>query len=206
MKVGAESRNKTIGAGALFLLAVFLVWHSFFSGVGVPSPPPAPVQTGPAAKPNGTTPQQNRDRLRNTQPKGATIAVNPLDPRLRLDLLKASQDVDYAGNGRNIFLAQAEPPIPTPAPGFLHTTNPEPPPNPQPKGPPPTPSLPFKAFGMATGLGSPRVMLTEGDDVFVVKEGQVINGRYKIVKINPDSVVIEDEINNNTQKILITAS
>ncbi len=32
-----------------------------------------------------------------------------LDPRLRLDLLKNAEGVEYKGNGRNIFRAGAEP-------------------------------------------------------------------------------------------------
>lgn len=204
MKLGAESRNKTIGAAVLALFAVFLFWRSFFvSGPAIQSRPPAPAQVGPAANP-GATPPTTAGRHRGNQVAG--VAVNPLDPRLRLDLLKASQDMEYAGSGRNIFLAQAEPDIPKPIEPVVTTHKTDNPPVPVTPPHPTTPPLPFQAFGVATGPGLRKVMLVEGDDVFVAKEGQVIKGQYKIVKINPNSVEIQDLLTNNTQTIPIAAS
>ena len=58
---------------------------------------------------------------------------------------------------------------------------------------------------MATGPGLKKVMLVQGDEVFVATEGQVVDRHYRIVKINPNSVEIEDLLNSNRQTIPLTA-
>lgn len=205
MKLGTESRNKTIGAVALLAFAIFLLWRSFFVGPAVQSAPPPPAQTGPAVS-TATPARPARDRRRGSQAATPSVADNPLDPRLRLDLLKASQDVEYSGSGRNIFLAQAEPPIPQSLGNGLKKQD-EAKVNPQPLPPvtPPQPVIPFKAFGMATGPGLRKVMLVQGEEVFVASEGQVVDRHYRIVKINANSVEVEDLLNNNRQTIPLSA-
>ena len=79
-----------------------------------------------------------------------------------------------------------------------------PPQPPQPQGPPP---IPLKFYGFATQTGqAKRVFLasTNSDDVFVGSEGQVINRRYRIVKVSNTSVDDEDILNNNKQTIPLT--
>lgn len=205
MKLGIESRNKTIAAGILAVLALFLLWRSFFSGGGVASPPPAPAQLGNAAAAANPAAARNRS---GSKRKGATQAEseNPLDPRLRLALLKTSEETEYQGAGRNIFRAEAEPAIPKPADNPVRKAANTPPPVPQPQGPPPPPPIPFKAFGMATRGGARQVFLANGDEVFVAKEGDVVDRQYKIAKINPNSVEIQDLFTNNRQTIPVTAA
>lgn len=206
MKLGAESRNKTIAAGVLALLAIFLVWHSFFSGGGGPSAPPVNAQPGNAAAPNAQGAKANRPARR--QPAKATLPEeNSLDPRLRLALLKTSEDTEYQGSGRNIFRAEAEPIIPKQIDNGLKkkedakTITPPPPP-PPPPGPPP---IPLKFFGFASRSGAKSVFLSKGDEVFVATEGQVVDRQYKVLKINANSVEIEDLFNNNRQTVPLTA-
>ncbi|MGH9522992.1 MAG: hypothetical protein ACRD3E_10710 [Terriglobales bacterium] len=202
MKLGVENRNTTIAACVLAAIALFMVWRSFFSGgPAVSSPPPAPVQLGSAA----TTPRP-ATKKRSGQKQKALPAENPLDPRLRLALLKTSEDTEYQGSGRNIFRAEAEPVIPPAISNGVKEADKTPLPGPRPpSGPPPAPPLPFKAFGMATRAGMRQVFLAKGDDVFVAKEGDVVDRHYKIVKINPNSVEIEDLFSNNRQTIPVTA-
>ena len=76
------------------------------------------------------------------------------------------------------------------------------------QGPPPPPPIPLKFYGFATQAGQPkRVFLssTSGDDVFMGTEGQVINKRYRIVKINNASVEMEDILNSNKQTLPLTS-
>ena len=204
MKLGAESRNKTIAAGVLAFLAIFLVWHSFFSGGGGSSAPPAPAQLGNAATPpNGA--KANRAARRQV-PKATLPEENSLDPRLRLALLKTSEDTEYQGNGRNIFRAEAELPIPKPINPGITTPKPEPAPVPiRDQGPPPPPPIPLKFFGFASRSGTKSVFLSKGDEVFVAKEGDVVDRQYKVVKINANSVEIEDLFSNNRQTVPLTA-
>lgn len=213
MKLGTENRNSVIIAAVLGALALFFVWRTFFGdGPVFASKPPAPVQTtapsatasGPAARRVGT-----RRRGANTNAKQQPTLTASLDPRLRLDLLKSSESTEYKGSGRNIFRADSEPVIPRPIDnGLTKKTDTPPPPQPiVPQGPPPPPPIPLKFFGFANRSGEARqIFLLQGDDVFVAKEGDVVNRRYKVVKINPTSVEIQDLLSNNTQTIPLTAA
>jgi hypothetical protein len=49
------------------------------------------------------------------------------------------------------------------------------------------------------------VFLSKGDDIFIAKEGQIIDRRYKIIKIGANSVEVEDVLTNNRQTLPLTA-
>ena len=56
-----------------------------------------------------------RNTRTKTSYKAHTLLAHSLDPSLRFDVLKASEDVTYKGTGRNIFRSEAPPPpMPTP--------------------------------------------------------------------------------------------
>ncbi len=211
MKLGAENRNTVIIAAVLAVLALFMLWRTFFSGGGpvIASNVPVPAQATPAtANPGPPARRITRGHGRTVAPKEQPTVTASLDPRLRLDLLKGSEDTEYKGAGRNIFRAEAEPVIPNPVvtpivPKHDDTTAQAdniPPP------PPPPPPINLKPFGLLNRPGEPRqVFLLQNDDVFVAKEGDVVNRRYKIVKINNNSVEIQDLLGNNTQTIPLNA-
>jgi hypothetical protein len=132
--------------------------------------------------------------------KKTSRAPSSLDPELRYDWLKASEDTKYEGVGRNIFKAQAEIPQPV-AKVTTEETEAE-------KGPPPPPPPPpinLKFFGFANQPGeAKRIFLSQGEDVFIAGEGDTVDRRYKVMRISPASVEIEDEMNNNRQSIPLT--
>lgn len=206
MKLGAENRNTVIIASVLAIVALFMVWRTFFDGGAavVASPPPAVAQ--PAAAP-AAGPAARRVRRRQA-PAPKPNVTSSLDPRLRFDLLKDSEQTEYKGSGRNIFHADSDPVIPPVVknPVIAEQKNPEPQ---QPQGPPPPPPPPpinLKFFGFANRPGEPRqVFLLQNEDVFIAREGDVINRRYKVVKINNTSVEIEDLLANNKQTVPLTA-
>lgn len=205
MKLGAENRTATVIAVVLMVLAVFLLVRMFAGGSQPAAAASAPQAAVPAAPP---APVRVRRGVRGTRApvvRSAQTSENSLDPRLRLDLLKLSEDTQYKGAGRNIFRADAEIPKPVENP-VKQAANTPPPPPPVPTGPPPPPPINLKFFGFASGSGEPtKVFLGSGDDVFVAGEGEVVNRRYKVVKINPKSVEIEDLLSNNRQTIPLTA-
>jgi len=197
MQVGAENRTKVIAAGVLGALAVILLLRFLFSLVNTAptsaaAPAPAPAATSAPAAPT---------RVRAGKKKVVVAASAPsLDPSLRFDWLKASEDTKYGGSGRNIFRAMAEP-IPQPKKPAVIT----PPPAPQPTGPPPPPPINLKFFGFASKPGeAKRIFLSQGDDVFIAGEGEIVARRYKILRISANSVEIEDVLNNNRQVIPLT--
>jgi len=194
MQVGAENRNKTIAAISLMVLAVLLVVVRFFPSSDRAS----------AAKPSlAATTNPTRPGVRAAGGKGTAIIQRSLDPTLRYEWLRASEDTKYQGTGRNIFRAQAEE-IPKPV---AHAQTDTPPPvNSGPPPPPPPPPINLKFFGFANKPGEPRkVFLSEGEDIFIAGEGDIIDRRYKILRITPGSVEVEDVLNNNRQSIPLTS-
>ena len=70
----------------------------------------------------------------------------------------------------------------------------------------PPPPINLKFFGFASKPGEPkRVFLSSQDgDVFIAGEGDIVNRRYKVLRIGPASVDVEDVLNNNRQSIPLT--
>lgn len=126
----------------------------------------------------------------------ASVARNfaPLqveNPALHWWRLKASQETEYKSSGRDLFSPVAPPPPEAPKPG--------PKPGDVPQGPPPPPPAPqlpanLKFYGYGTvPVGTPRLaFFTDGTDVFIVGEGDVLMGRYRIMKIGNASLEFEE--------------
>jgi hypothetical protein len=190
MEIGAENQKKTVIAIGLMVLAiVFAVIR--FSSDSSPASAKSPALTPPLHTPVSRSVLPASRRMET--------AARSLDPTLRYEWLRASEDVKYEGTGRNIFQAQVDIPQPI-KPVVRENTAPQPPP-----GPPPPPPITLKFFGFANKPGEPRkVFLSQGDDVFIAGEGEIVDRRYKILRITPNSVEVEDVLNNNRQSIQLT--
>jgi hypothetical protein len=189
VKVGAEDKKKLIIAIVLMVGALFLIGQFLFSSGSTPSSPQA----------SSSPPDSGAARSRG-RGKKLIASARSLDPELRYDWLKASEDTKYQGNGRNIFRAQ-EVVIQKPIAPAVKT----PPPPPQPTGPPPPPPINLKFFGFANRPGeAKKVFLEQGEDIFVASEGDIVNRRYKVLHIAPTAVEVEDVLNNNRQSIPLT--
>ena len=74
-----------------------------------------------------------------------------------------------------------------------------------PQGPPPPPPIHLKFFGFSNKPGeAKKIFLSQGEDVFIAGEGDIIDRRYRILHITPVSVEVEDVLNNNRQTIPLT--
>ena len=190
MKIGAEDKKKVIIMAVLLVVAVPLTIHSFrsFGNSGQPTVT-APQPTAE----NATRPVQKKRGIPQVREK-------TLDPTLRTDILMASQKIVYAGGIRNIFRAVEPPPPPPPKP-ITPVRNP----GPVVVEPPPKPQIPLTFYGFSNRPGEPKkAFLKEGDNIFVAVEGDVVERRYKIVKITNTFVLVEDILNNNQQMINLT--
>src|SRR5579863_4839646 len=196
MNLGTQSRSKLIAAAVLMLLAVVLVGRMLV-GSGTPLPvSPAPVATAASINPSRTAPRRGKGPRTVALPRS-------IDPSLRYEWLKASEDTKYEGNGRNIFLAQAEIPKPN-GNGTSDGKKVEPA---GPPLPPPPPPINLKFYGFASRPGeAKKVFLSEGEDVFIASEGEIVDRRYKVLHISPVSLEIEDVLSNNRQMIPLTQS
>jgi hypothetical protein len=191
MQLGADSRNKTIAAISLMVLALIFVAVRFLPDSPAAAKSPAPVVAPPPAI------RRNVTRKGGSSKKAVVSTENSLDPSLRYDWLKASEDTKYQGAGRNIFRAEVDIPKPVVP---VHVAAPV-----VPQGPPPPPPINLKFFGFANKPGEPKkIFLSQGEDVFIAGEGDIIDRRYKILHITPVSVEVEDVLNNNRQSIPLT--
>ena len=200
MKIGADDKKKMgVALGLVSVAIILLVRMLFSSGESTPVATPSSPLVAPVATPAPRVAAKGRNA------KGRVKKVagpRSLDPTLRFDWLKASEDTKYEGNGRNIFMAQAD--IPEPIKNGTTDHNNEAV-DQGPPQPPPPPPINLKFFGFASKAGEPkRIFLSQGEDVFIAEEGQIIDRHYKIVKISPTSVEIEDVLNNNRQSIPLT--
>ena len=194
MKLGTENKTKTAIAAGLLVVALFLVYNWLRGGGDEAAQTPA----SNAATSGATPTTASKTAKTGAKKSGPVVLAQSLDPTLRLDLLKSSEDVSYQGSGRDIFQNQPEPvKIPEPVKQVIDTT---PPP------PPPPPPIPLRFYGFSTNKTGPKqVFLSKGDDIFVAKEGQIIDRRYKIIKIGPNSIEVEDMLTNNRQTLPLTA-
>ena len=207
MKLGAENRKKVILSVIVSVVAVILFVNMVFINSG-----PA-AASGSSTVPNqpATTPVAAESRRAAHKAAVKSRVSNDLDPSLRTDLLQASEDVAYDGSGRNPFKAEPDPPkqedIKPLCAQLGGRSNGQPwcgPIGPQP--PPPPPPIELKLFGFAIRPGEPKkVFLSSKEgDVFIAKEGDIVDRRYRIAQIKASSVMIEDVLNKNTQEIFLT--
>ncbi len=203
MKVGTENRTKLIAAGALGVVAIALIATQFggwFGGNSSSAAAPVTTASNDFGKEVPRAPRNPTRTRRGANGKQQSTARN-LDPTLRLALLKASEDTKYEGTGRNIFRVFVEPPPRVVKNPVLdqHPVAQAPPP------PPPPPPSNLKFYGFATPQGGlKRIFLIKDQDVFVAKEGDIVDRRYKVVRISPNAVEILDVLSNNRENIPLT--
>jgi hypothetical protein len=190
VQLGLENKKKATWAAVLGVVAVLAFAYELI--------PMLTDSSGPASNPQAAAPtlSPRGAQKRSTAKPGKKPKVENLDPTLRLDLLAASENTEYHGNGRNIFVSSAEDVvIPRPiAPGHrdgntedVHIY--------QAPSPPAAAPIPLKFYGFASSPGEPkRIFLKLGEDVFVAGEGEIVDRRYKVIRISATSVEIQDVV------------
>jgi hypothetical protein len=104
---------------------------------------------------------------------------------------QASRKTDYKPSGRNPFSAVPPPPpvAPAPKPGDANYVPPPPPPPPKAELPP---NMKFYGYGTVPNGTARRAYLIDGDDVYIVAEGDTLLGRFRILKIGNATLEFED--------------
>jgi hypothetical protein len=194
VKLGTENRKQLYALAVLGGIAVLMMAYEFWPSSS--STPPTTAQTATtAAKP----------ATRRTASGKIIPAVEPrLDPTLDLNLLSQSEEIKYTGNGRNIFVAGSVAVIPKPH-GNGTSDVPEEAGIRQPPPIPPPPPITLKFFGFANRPGeTKKVFLSQGEDIFIAAEGDIVDRRYRVLRISPNAVDVEDVLNNNRQSLPLT--
>ncbi len=199
LQIGAENKRQVYLLIGLFVVILGVGGYELYNNF---SGPPAAAPARPqAAAAHGA--QGHQDAAAEEAQK---LSNDDIDPTLHFDMLAASEDVEYAGSGRNIFSANSAPAsIPQPVKsardnGAPTVTTPPPPVVPHP------PAIDLKYFGYSE---SPdrlvRAFFVHGDDIFIAASGQIVDHRYRVGAIKPGSVEVTDMAYNNTQTLNLSA-
>jgi hypothetical protein len=162
--VSKSARQLAILAVLAVVLAAILFLRRDTTGVIVATPGPAAARgTATAAAAQMPVVDLQLDRLKATRAPIAPAARNPF--RFR------------AADARPAAIARG-------------VTQPPPPPPTVPVGPPPPPPIQLKYIGLLDAparIGRVAILSDTRGNVFYGKEGDVIEGRYQLLKINTDS-------------------
>jgi hypothetical protein len=189
LRMGSEDKKKVAIASVLGLVVLFLVGRMLYENFSTPdvvATPPAVVTTQPPATVSGA----------RSAPK--VVSTN-LDPTLHPEWMAATESMTYSGTGRNIFSLSSAPAVieqPKAPARPVKVVDAGPPP------PPPPPTIDLKFFGFSSAKsGLKKAYLLRGEDVFIAAEGDVVDRRYRVVKILPFSIQVEDLPYKNTQTL-----
>ncbi len=219
LKLGAEPKKVAILI-ALLATAAYFFYQNLSEGQPAPaSPRPRPAAvSSPAAAPSPAAPAPSRSAAGRREFRPSLLPRKDedrsrLDPTLRLDLLAKLEKVRFESAGRNLFefgpVEVPKPKLPEPKieiknePKFIGPELPPPPPAPPVKQPPPP--IPLKFYGLALPLrgNDKRVFCLQGDDILTPSEGDLVQNRYRIVRITPTAVLVEDIEHKHQQQIPI---
>jgi hypothetical protein len=126
---------------------------------------------------------------RATAARAANGPVDPEDLKVELEALNQSRP-DPGEVDRNPFAFQpkAVPPANAAPPAFAPPANPVPQ---QPVGPPPPPPIPLKFIGIVEGSGVGKLAaFSDCKRTFYGREGDIVDGRYKLLKIGVESATM----------------
>jgi hypothetical protein len=151
-------------------------------------------------------PADARRAASNTQRTERSAAIpEPEALEVRLEALEGRR-AEPEEAGRNPFRFEARRP---PRGGAA----PMPPPPSEPSlppvssGPPPPPPIPLKFIGIVESPGAGRLAaFSDGQRVFQGREGDIIEGRYRIVRIGVESLVLEFVDTGRQQTIRLSGS
>lgn len=192
LRMGAEDKKKVAIAGVLGFVVLILGGRMLVDTFSTPTPaalPPAVV----------TTQQAPGSSVNTAGHPAAKLVSTNLDPTLHPEWMAATESMTYSGTGRNIFSQLSAPAViekPKASARPVKVANAGPP------LPPPPPAIDLKFFGFsAARSGLRQAFFLRGEDVFIAGEGDVVDRRYRVVKILPFSVQIEDLPYKNTQTL-----
>ena len=220
MKIGGENKTAVWALSVLGVIAAYGVYSNFFSGPSAAPAPSARTRVVDAipeavAAPDVKTASQRpavraqaqefRPVLRPKKKEDQIIDIRTVDPTIRLDWLARVQEVPQAGGERDLFQILKSPPVHETAaqlkgdePHVWIPYGPPVPPPPPPLPPDPgtvaPPPIPLKYYGICTERtnGKKTAYFLDNDEIIQATEGMTLKGRYRVVRIGQNLVVMED--------------
>jgi hypothetical protein len=114
------------------------------------------------------------------------------NPQLHRDKMEAAEKTEYHSLGRNPFSEVAPRPEQQKMKTVVAHQNYGPIPAPPPEPPKLPPSMKFFGYGTIPNGTLRRAFLSDGDEVYIVGEGDTLLGRFRIVKINNANLEFEE--------------
>lgn len=184
-----EAKIERPRTGVLAFAALALIGVLGYTMWPAATPPPSP----------SNPPREQRPEA----PAGAT-GSSPLD--VRLEELKQPPP-EPGADGRNPFRFYVKPPPPSPPPPVVTgppvTVGPPPPP----PGPPPPPPIPLKFTGTMEQGKTKVAIFSDGRGLpLYAREGELVLGQYRVVRIQIESVVMEYSDGRGRQVIPLRGS
>jgi hypothetical protein len=122
------------------------------------------------------------------------LSYKPLavdNPALQREKQAASRKTEYKSSGRDLFSEIAPAPVVVAQKEETHTMT-----GPIPLPPPPPPALPgnvkFFGYGTVPNGSAKRAFLSDGDQIYIVAEGDTLLGKYRVVKIGNANLDFEE--------------
>jgi hypothetical protein len=204
IRLGTEDKKKrTIAMISVSLALTAIAYMVWELASGPSSAPPPSAQTSitqPAATPQSSVTGQPQDHAAQK-----VESATSLDPTLHPEVMATAENTVYSGTSRNIFSKDSLPPVQEAAiekPIASARIGPV-----VPSGPPPPPPIDLKFYGFAKQQnGRKLVFLMHGEDIFIAGAGDIVDGRYKVIQITDNSVVIEDLAYTNQQTLPLLVS
>jgi hypothetical protein len=183
--MAANSRRQVVVLGALGVLLVGVLYYDL-----APGEAPAPIRA-------------RRPVTAARSAQGASVAVDPV----RLDVLERTRPEPGEGD-RDPFTFEARRP---PATASSATAQSEvarvPNPVATPPGPPPVPPITLRFIGILNAASTSKIaVLSDGKNVFYGREGETIDGRYRIDHIGVESIEMAWSDGRGRQVIRLSGS
>jgi len=219
MTSGGKDKKKLQALAVLGVILAVVMYFNLFSGSSAPTPE-RPATVAKTAAPSGASIGIEGEGSRPTRPKVVRRGdeglhpvwwpnriedrpdLSKIDPTLLLDRFAKVQEVDAAGGSRNLFAFGAPPPprgVAALKGDEPHVAVAQAPPEPPVNRPVDPATLPvhsnLKYYGVvALSAGGQRTacFLDTGDEILLATEGETLKRRFRVMKVGPSSVVLQD--------------
>jgi hypothetical protein len=168
--MASNRRNIALLVGLVVVLAGVLAWQFWW----------------------GSPKSQTTARPTRSAAGGGPLATFGAPPEVKLHALEAggpepskgARDPFRLGGRGDVGSTSPAPGVPTPTADAPEARN---------SGPPPLPPIPYKFIGTLSGsqTAGKIAVLSDGKFVYYGREGDIIEGRYRLVKIAEESLQIE---------------
>jgi len=201
----ATERRRQLILAALVVVLLSVIYR-LWTATTAPAPVAASNRSAGSAPPARSQPAGRGGR--GTGTAGADDPQGITAPDVHLESLNAERLKPTAERNLFRFRPKAPPPPPPQPPRPVAVPSPVAPVPTAPSGPPPPPPITLKFLGIidSPSRGQKIAALSDGRNTFHGVEGDIIEGRYRILKIGVESIEVAYVDGRGRQTIRLTGS